>query len=133
MAVKREDPFKVLVQAIVDYAIYMLDPCGIVTSWNAGAERIKGYRGDEIIGRHFSTFYPDDAVASGLCDRELEMDRERLNPNGGGIALGHPTGCSGARIVVGLLHELERRGGRYGIATLCVSGGMGMAMGIELC
>ncbi len=75
----------------------------------------------------------NEAFASQVlaCDRELKMDRERLNPNGGGIALGHPTGCSGARIVVGLLHELERRGGRYGIATLCVSGGQGMAALIE--
>ncbi len=65
------------------------------------------------------------------CDRELEFDRERLNPNGGGIALGHPTGCSGARIVVELLSELERIKGRYGIATLCVSGGQGMAVLFE--
>jgi acetyl-CoA C-acetyltransferase len=65
------------------------------------------------------------------CDRELEFDPEKLNPNGGGIALGHPTGCSGARIVVTLLHELARRGERYGIATLCVSGGQGMAVLVE--
>jgi acetyl-CoA C-acetyltransferase len=75
----------------------------------------------------------NEAFASQVlaCDRELKMDRERLNPNGGGIALGHPTGCSGARIVVGLLHELARRQGRYGIATLCVSGGQGMAALVE--
>ncbi len=65
------------------------------------------------------------------CDRELHFDRERLNPNGGAIALGHPTGCSGARIVVTLLHELARVKGRYGIATLCVSGGQGMALLVE--
>ncbi len=65
------------------------------------------------------------------CDRELKFDHERLNPNGGGIALGHPTGCSGARIVVALLHELRRRKGRYGVATLCVSGGQGMAVLVE--
>ena len=65
------------------------------------------------------------------CDRELKFDHERLNVNGGGIALGHPTGCSGARIVVALLHELQRRRGRYGIATLCVSGGQGMAVLVE--
>ena len=75
----------------------------------------------------------NEAFASQVlaCDRELAMDRERLNPNGGGIALGHPTGCSGARIVVALLHELARTGGRYGVATLCVSGGQGMAALIE--
>ena len=49
-----EGSFKLLVQSIVDYAIYMLDPAGHVTSWNAGAERIKGYHADEIIGQHFS-------------------------------------------------------------------------------
>jgi acetyl-CoA C-acetyltransferase len=65
------------------------------------------------------------------CDRELQFDHEKLNVNGGGIALGHPTGCSGARIVVALLHELQRRKGRYGIATLCVSGGQGMAVLVE--
>jgi len=65
------------------------------------------------------------------CDRELHFDRERLNVNGGGVALGHPTGCSGARIVVTLLAELQRTGGRYGLATLCVSGGQGMAVLVE--
>jgi len=64
-------------------------------------------------------------------DRELAFDRERLNVNGGAIALGHPIGCSGARIVVTLLHELARRRGRYGLATLCVSGGMGGALLVE--
>ncbi|MGO9271036.1 MAG: thiolase family protein [Terriglobia bacterium] len=64
-------------------------------------------------------------------DRELHFDRERLNVNGGAIALGHPIGCSGARIVVTLLHEMRRRKARRGLATLCVSGGMGMAVEIE--
>ena len=65
------------------------------------------------------------------CDRELHFDRESLNPNGGGIAIGHPTGCSGARIVTALVHELRRRSARLGIATLCVSGGQGMAVLVE--
>ncbi len=75
----------------------------------------------------------NEAFASQVlaCDRELHFDRERLNPNGGGIALGHPTGCSGTRILVTLLHELERAKGRHGIATLCVSGGQGMALLVE--
>jgi acetyl-CoA C-acetyltransferase len=64
-------------------------------------------------------------------DRELKFDPERLNVNGGAIALGHPIGCSGARIVVSLLHELARRKARYGLATLCVSGGMGGALLLE--
>jgi len=75
----------------------------------------------------------NEAFASQVlaCDRELKMDRERLNPNGGGIALGHPTGCSGARIIVSLVHELARTKGRFGLATLCVSGGQGMAVLVE--
>jgi acetyl-CoA C-acetyltransferase len=64
-------------------------------------------------------------------DRELGFDRDRLNVNGGAIAVGHPIGCSGARIVVTLLHELARRKGRLGLATLCVSGGMGGALLLE--
>jgi acetyl-CoA C-acetyltransferase len=65
------------------------------------------------------------------CDRELKMDRAKLNVNGGAIALGHPIGATGARIVVTLLHELRRREAKYGLATLCVSGGMGFAMLLE--
>ena len=64
-------------------------------------------------------------------EKELGLDREKVNVNGGAIALGHPIGATGARIVVTLLHELERRGATRGLATLCVSGGMGMALAIE--
>jgi len=63
--------FEVLVQSIADYAVYMLDPNGIVASWNTGAERFKGYRADEIIGRHFSVFYGDEDRAAGLPRRAL--------------------------------------------------------------
>jgi 3-oxoadipyl-CoA thiolase len=66
------------------------------------------------------------------CSRELEIDQEKLNVNGGAVALGHPLGCSGARLVVTLLHELERRGGRYGLATMCIGVGQGIATIIEL-
>lgn len=59
--------------------------------------------------------------------RTLGMDEEKTNVNGGAIALGHPLGCTGARLTVSLLHELERRGGRYGLVTMCVGGGMGAA------
>jgi acetyl-CoA C-acetyltransferase len=59
--------------------------------------------------------------------RELGLDRDRVNVNGGAIAIGHPLGMSGARLVVTLLHELRRRGGRYGLATLCVGVGQGQA------
>jgi acetyl-CoA C-acetyltransferase len=65
------------------------------------------------------------------CDRELHFDRAKLNVNGGAIALGHPIGCTGARITVTLLHEMLKRKAKRGVATLCVSGGMGMALAIE--
>jgi acetyl-CoA C-acetyltransferase len=64
--------------------------------------------------------------------KDVPIPAEKLNVNGGAIALGHPIGCTGARIVVTLLHELQRRGNKRGLATLCVSGGMGMAMAVEL-
>jgi len=64
--------------------------------------------------------------------KDVPIPAEKLNVNGGAIALGHPIGCSGARIVVTLLHELLRRGKTKGLATLCVSGGMGMAIAIEV-
>jgi acetyl-CoA C-acetyltransferase len=61
------------------------------------------------------------------CHRQMPLPMERLNVNGGAIALGHPIGATGARIVVTLLHELARRGGKHGLATLCISGGLGFA------
>jgi len=67
-----EDPFKLLVQSIVDYAIYLLDPAGKVTSWNAGAERIKGFQTHEIVGKNFSTFYTDE-------DRKARMPQKVLD------------------------------------------------------
>jgi PAS domain S-box-containing protein len=65
--------YRLLVEAVSDYAIYMLDPSGIVTSWNPGAERLKGYRPDEIIGRHFSTFYREADSRAGLPARALRL------------------------------------------------------------
>jgi acetyl-CoA C-acetyltransferase len=65
------------------------------------------------------------------CDRELHFDRDKMNVNGGAIALGHPIGCSGTRIVVTLMHALRNRGLKKGLATLCVSGGLGMALALE--
>ncbi len=65
------------------------------------------------------------------CARELDLDQEKLNVNGGAIALGHPLGCSGARLSTTLVRELRRRGGRYGVATLCVGVGQGLATVFE--
>jgi acetyl-CoA acetyltransferase len=71
-------------------------------------------------------------VQSIACARELGIPMEKLNVNGGAIALGHPLGCSGARIVTTLVHEMKRRGSRYGLATMCVGVGQGEAMIVEL-
>jgi acetyl-CoA C-acetyltransferase len=65
------------------------------------------------------------------CDRDLHFDHDKLNVNGGAIALGHPIGCTGTRITVTLLHEMLKRKVKRGVATLCVSGGMGMALALE--
>jgi len=65
------------------------------------------------------------------CDRELHFDADRLNVNGGAIALGHPIGCTGVRITTTLIHEMHKRQARLGLATLCVSGGMGLALLLE--
>ncbi|POM15131.1 hypothetical protein CSX04_07946 [Burkholderia cepacia] len=64
--------FQTVVGSITDYAVFMLDPHGNVATWNAGAERIKGYRAAEIVGQHFSRFYPPDAIAAGRPSRGLD-------------------------------------------------------------
>ena len=71
----KADPFKLLVQSIVDYAIYMLDPKGFVTSWNAGAERIKGFQTEEIVGQHFSIFYTEEDREAGMPEKVLDTAR----------------------------------------------------------
>ncbi|MBS0529729.1 MAG: PAS domain S-box protein, partial [Proteobacteria bacterium] len=70
-----ERRFRLLVEGVIDYAIYMLDPDGIITNWNAGAERIKGYQAEEIIGRHFSMFYTREDQDAGIPSRSLETAR----------------------------------------------------------
>jgi acetyl-CoA acetyltransferase len=64
-------------------------------------------------------------------ERDLELDRDRVNVNGGAIALGHPLGATGTRLVLTLLLELRRRGSRYGLATACIGGGQGIAIVVE--
>src|SRR3954466_564062 len=67
------DRFRLLVESVKDYAIFILDPQGYVQTWNPGAERIKGYTARDIIGKHFSTFYPKGVAAHGKCEVELEI------------------------------------------------------------
>ena len=78
-------------------------------------------------------FEVNEAFASVVLawERELQADTGRVNVNGGAIALGHPLGCSGARLLVTLLHELERSGGRFGLATMCIGFGQGIGTIVE--
>jgi PAS domain S-box-containing protein len=71
----REDQFRLMVEAVLDYAIYMIDPEGHIMSWNAGAQRMKGYSGSEIIGRHYSVFFTQEAIRAGKPAWELEQAR----------------------------------------------------------
>jgi acetyl-CoA C-acetyltransferase len=71
------------------------------------------------------------AVVKELENQGLPVDMEKLNPNGGAIALGHPNGMSGARLALTLIHELHQRNGRYGVASLCIGGGQGIAAVFE--
>ncbi|MFZ0386823.1 MAG: PAS domain S-box protein, partial [Solirubrobacteraceae bacterium] len=68
-----EERFRLMVQDVQDYAILMLDPNGNVATWNVGAQRLKGYEPEEIIGRHFSMFYPPGEIAGGKPKRQLEL------------------------------------------------------------
>ena len=74
---RSEEMFRLLVSSVKDYAIFLLDPNGNVATWNAGARNIKGYEAAEIIGRHFSTFYPQEDVEAGKPERELQIAREQ--------------------------------------------------------
>jgi len=71
-----ERRFRLLVEGVIDYAIYMLDPSGIITNWNAGARRIKGYEAHEVIGRHFQIFYPVEDREKGLPAISLQTARD---------------------------------------------------------
>ncbi len=101
---------------------------GVVPATRLLLERLKMKLDD------FGLIEANEAFAAQVlaCDRELRFDPDRLNVNGGSIALGHPIGCTGARIVVTLVHEMARTRTRFGLATLCISGGMGLAAGFEL-
>jgi|SRR5688572_3628660 len=116
---------------IVDWTVAGVDPAimgiGPVPAVKALLERNRLAIGDVDLVELNEAF----AAQAIACVRDLGLDPERVNVNGGAIALGHPIGATGARITVTLLHEMRRRGARRGIATLCVSGGMGMAVLFE--
>ena len=117
--------------AVVDWAVCGVDPkvmgIGPIPAIKKLLERTNKTI-EEIDLFEINEAFASQAVA---VQRELGIDREKLNVNGGAIALGHPVGATGNRIVVTLMHELRRTGKRYGIASLCVGGGQGMAILIE--
>ena len=80
-------------------------------------------------------FELNEAFAAQACavNQDLGIDTAKVNVNGGAIAIGHPIGASGCRILVTLLHEMKRSGARKGLAGLCIGGGMGVAMAVEAC
>ena len=108
-----------------------VDPCTMGIGPVPAMRRLKEKTGFGV--NDFEVMELNEAFAAQVlaCDRELHFDCSRLNVNGGAIALGHPIGCTGARITVTLLHEMRKRKARLGAATLCVSGGMGMALALE--
>jgi acetyl-CoA acetyltransferase family protein len=87
-----------------------------------------GLRASDLDLIELNEAFASQAIA---CIQELGLDPERVNPNGGAIALGHPLGASGARITATLVHELVRRKGRYGLATMCIGVGQGIALLVE--
>ena len=116
---------------IIDYAIAGVDPKIMGIGPVPATQKLLAKTGMKL--QDFDLVEINEAFAAQVlaCMRDMPIDPERLNVNGGAIALGHPIGCTGTRIVATLVHEMQKRKSRYGLATLCVSGGMGIALGIE--
>src|SRR5882757_4552378 len=108
--------FRLLVESVKDYAIFMLDPTGHVATWNEGAERIKGYKADEIIGKHFSIFYPPEDVAAGKTERELEVAIRDGRFEEEGWRVCKDGGRIWANVTITALHNLD--GGLIGFAKV---------------
>ena len=107
---------ELLLDAIADHAIYMLDPDGFITSWNAGAERVKGYRAVEIIGQHFSRFFTPEARASGLPERILEHARI----HGRHEAEGWRVRKDGTRFCASAITSFLKNRGHFRFSFLCI-------------
>src|SRR4051794_38796794 len=104
-----EEQFRMLVSGVRDYAIYLLAPAGHVVSWNAGAERIKGYRAEEVVGRHFSLFYTPEDLANGKTKRELEVAAREGKYEEEGWRLRKDGSRFWASVVITALFDEERR------------------------
>jgi acetyl-CoA C-acetyltransferase len=117
---------------VVSYACAGVDPSVMGIGPACAVRRALGSAGWELADVDLIEANEAFAAQSLAVARELGLDMQRVNVNGGAIALGHPIGASGSRILVTLLHEMRKRNARKGLATLCVGGGMGVAMCIEL-
>jgi acetyl-CoA C-acetyltransferase len=116
---------------IVSWATVGVDPA-VMGTGPIPASRLALKRAGWTVG-DLDLIEANEAFAAQACavTKDLELDPDKVNVNGGAIALGHPIGASGARVLVTLLHELGKRGARRGLATLCIGGGMGIAMCVE--
>jgi PAS domain S-box-containing protein len=106
---RSEERFRLMVDAVQDYAIFMLDPEGHVASWNGGAQRIKGYAPDEIIGKYFGVFYPPDAVARGWPEHELAVARQEGRFEDEGWRLRKDGTRFWANVVITAVHDEQGR------------------------
>ncbi|HTZ99757.1 MAG TPA: sigma 54-interacting transcriptional regulator [Candidatus Aquilonibacter sp.] len=102
-----EERYRRLVADVKEYAIFMLDPQGNVKSWNEGAQRIKGYRADEVIGRHFSMFYPPDAVERGVTEEEIRIATWEGRWEGEGWRIRKDGSRFWANVVISAIHDEE--------------------------
>ena len=106
---RSEEQFRLLVDSVIDYAIYMLSPEGLVTTWNAGARNIKGYTADEVIGTHFSRFYTEEDRRGGLPDHVLATAREHGRFHGEGLRVRKDGSRFRADVVVDAIRDAEGR------------------------
>ena len=100
-----EEQFRLMVQQVRDYAIFLMDPLGVVLSWNAGAEFLKGYRAEEIIGKHFSVFYTEEEVRAGVPVKELELARSAGSVELEGWRLRKDGSRFWASVIITALHD----------------------------
>ena len=104
-----EEKFRLMVESIRDYAIFMLDPNGYVASWNAGAEKIKGYKAEEIIGAHFSRFYPPEPLERNIPQQELEIAAKSGRFEDEGWRLRKDGSAFWANVIITALHDADGR------------------------
>ncbi|CAH0307357.1 Blue-light-activated protein [Massilia sp. Bi118] len=104
---RTEEQFRLLVDSVVDYAIYMLSPEGVVTTWNAGARKIKGYTAEEIVGSHFSRFYTDEDRRAGLPERILEQVRQQGRFEAEGLRVRKDGSTFRANVVIDAIHDAD--------------------------